>query len=104
MNDTERWRTVAAWFEEAAETGVPRFESGAGLCRPTLLLGYTRCYGALYEVRREVNAGYEPAGLFLGPTYPDRGWRDMARVRATLALLMAHMAEDDGGNHYNEEA
>ena len=76
MTDAERWREVAAWFEEAAETG----DCSVG--------PHYRLAWPLYE---------NLTGFATRIT--DYG----CRQRATLALLMAHMAEDDGGNHRNEE-
>ena len=102
MTDAERWRTVAAWFEEAAETkfaGSVSHGASYGLCHALYVSGDPIFqYNALAEVLRD--GGVVP-GDYVGGTAINGapGWRQAARLRATLALLMAHMAEDDGGNH-----
>ena len=95
MTDAERWRTVAAWFEEAAETGD--FTSDRvqfGLCSA---LDGVENLSSLYDTRAHKALDRVRAlGVNNWPPYRTRAG---ARFRATIALLMAHMAEDDGGNH-----
>ena len=100
MTDAERWRTVAAWFEKAAEARVRHdVPHGAmsGLCYAAYKAGIDR-RSEMYAVLGDAGVG---RWTFAGATFDNQGlgWRNMARFRATIALLMAHMAEDDGGNH-----
>lgn len=97
MTDAERWRTVAAWFEEAAETGD--FTSDRvqyGLCQS---LNEIDDPGAAYESR--AHKALHMVNPLWWMNWPCYRTRRSARFRATIALLMAHMAEDDGGNHRN---
>lgn len=94
MNDAQRWRTVAAWFEEAAETGE-FFEDRvkSGLCRALGIAQGADDYGS--------NAHIVVMNM-VGWHHHDYRTRDGAGWRACLALLLAHDAEDHGGNHPEE--
>lgn len=94
MNDAERWRTIAAWFDEAARTGD--FSSQrirCGLCLALQIAQNSPDYGSnAHSVVMEL----------VYDNYHDYRTREGAGWRACLALLLAHDAEDHGGNHPEE--
>ena len=98
MTDAERWRTVAAWFEEAARTGdFTRPEVECGLCGALRFVPDPDPQAFRYASR--AHKSLDAVTSILSEHWPNFQTRAGACFRATLALLMAHMAEDDGGNH-----
>ena len=95
MNDAQRWRIVADWFDEAARTGDftdDRVQSG--LCSALVDLDRQPTQQARLLCTRIVQ---DATGRCFHPH--DYRTREGAGWRACLALLLAHDAEDTGGNH-----
>lgn len=98
LSDAQRWRIVADWFDEAARTGdFTEDRVGRGLCSALAKAsGYER-----WEWNYDSPAHRVLADIcyLSSPAWPAYGTRSGAGFRACLALLLAHDAEDTGGNH-----
>ena len=92
MTDEQAWRRIAAAFEEALETGVWSEATRNGLC---WALDVVRGEDSEYDTMAHRALNSITDGVGLGESYD----HDAARLRATVALLMAELAADDGGNH-----
>ena len=98
MNDAERWRIVADWFDEAARTGEFGLQTRCGLCYSLWVAqGGPRPCGNRY-----VSPAHGIVTSMVGFHDHDYRTRRGAGWRACLALLLAHDAEDHGGNHPEE--
>ena len=99
MTDEQAWRTIAAAYETLAETGRATNATRWGLCNA---LDVVRVQASGYDSRahRTLQALMTPEDcITLASFWRDERNPDTARLRATVALLMAELAADDGGNH-----
>lgn len=104
MTDEQAWRRIAAAYERLAETGRENEVTKFGLCHALDVVLSAEDRG-WYNSRahRALESRMMPRDrLVLAPFWHNEPHHDAARLRATVALLMAELAADDGGNHKEE--